>query len=49
MARPDYHKDAPVPVRVPPDLLAWIDEQERSRSAVIIEAIREKRDRETAG
>jgi hypothetical protein len=47
--RPDYHKDAPVPVRIPPELLAWIDRQGRPRSAVIIEAIREKRERETAG
>lgn len=48
-SRPDYHKDGPVPVRIPPDLLAWIDRQGRSRSAVIIEAVAEKRDRETAG
>lgn len=46
MARPDYHKDRPVPVRIPPELLAWIDRQGRSRSAVIIEAVREKRERE---
>lgn len=44
MARSDYHKDAPVPVRIPPDLLAWIDQQGRSRSAVIIEALRRMRD-----
>jgi hypothetical protein len=49
MPRSDYHKDAPVPVRIPPELLAWIDRQGRSRSAVIIEAVREKRERETAG
>lgn len=45
-SRPDYHTASPVPVRIPADLLAWIDQQERSRSAVIIEAVREKRDRE---
>jgi len=44
--RPDYHKDPPVPVRIPPELLTWIDRQGKSRSAVIIEAVREKRDRE---
>lgn len=44
--RPDYHKAAPVPVRIPPDLLAWIDQQGRPRSAVIIEAVREKRERD---
>jgi hypothetical protein len=47
-ARPDYHKEAPVPVRIPPDLLAWVDAQGRSRSAVIIEALREKREREAS-
>lgn len=46
VTRPDYHKDKPVPVRIPPDLLAWIDGQGRGRSAVIIEAVREKRDRD---
>jgi hypothetical protein len=46
--RPDYHKRAPVPVRIPPELLAWIDRQGRPRSAVIIEAIEEKRVRDGA-
>lgn len=47
--RPDYHTDSPVSVRFPPELLAWLNQQDRARSAVIIEAVREKRDRETAG
>ena len=46
--RPDYHKAAPVPVRMPAALLAWIDEQGRGRSAVIIEAVQEKRDRQAS-
>lgn len=52
MARPDYHKDSPVSLRLPPDLLEWVDGQAeadgRSRSAVIIEATEEKRARAEA-
>jgi predicted transcriptional regulator len=49
-SRLDYHKDGPVSLRLPPELLKWVDGQAeadgRSRSAVIIEAVREKRERE---
>jgi len=51
----DRHKpeDTPVTLRPPQDVRAWLlSESERrdiSRSALIIEAVREKRDRETAG
>lgn len=49
----DRHKpeDAPIGVRFPPELREWLRQQTadgRSRSAVIIEAVAEKRARESA-
>jgi len=50
----DRHKpeDTPVTLRPPQDVRAWLlSESERrgiSRSALIVEAVQEKRDRETA-
>lgn len=52
MSRPDYHKDSPVSIRVPPDLLEWLDGQAaatgQSRASVIIGAVQEKRARDEA-
>jgi Arc/MetJ-type ribon-helix-helix transcriptional regulator len=49
-SRPDYHTASPVTLRLPADLREWVERQAqddgRSRSAVIIEAVREKRARE---
>jgi metal-responsive CopG/Arc/MetJ family transcriptional regulator len=50
VARPDYHKDSPVTVRLPPPVLDRLDKRAGeagvSRSALIIEAVTEKLDRD---
>jgi hypothetical protein len=52
-SRPDYHKDNPVSLRLAHDLLRWVADRAaetgQSRSALIAEAVREKRDRTAAG
>lgn len=52
MTRPDYHKESPVTVRLPGPVLERLDkraeESGRSRSALIIEAVSEKLEREDA-
>jgi hypothetical protein len=45
--RKDRHKEPPVSIRLPAALLAWLAAQDRPRQAVIIEAIEEKRARES--